>query len=159
MSVNSVNFSTMGATPLRANSSVSFAGQEVQQPAKSKKGKYVAAGLTLAAITAAVVFRKDIGKLFNKLPASIKDPIAKVGNKIKGFFGKITGKAKVASTNAAQATQGVTTAASGFGAKIMSGLKSVGNVIVKGWNVVKDFCVKMFQKFMGLFAKPKAPVV
>lgn len=158
MSVNAVNFSTVGAAPLRANNNVSFAGQGVQSPKKSNKGKYVAAGLTLAAVAAAIVFRKDISKLIGKLPASIKDPIKNVGTKVSEFakntWTAIKNKIKPAATTTSTGVSNwVSTAWNG----IKTAGKTVGKWVSTAWTVAKDFCVNMFKKFMGLFAKPTVP--
>ena len=161
MSVNSINFSTVGAAPLKANKNVSFAGQGAQESKKSNTGKYVAVGLTLAAVTAAVVFRKDISKLIGKLPPSIKDPIMNAGKKVSDLatnaWNAIKSKFKPATTTSAGVATGVSSWASKAWNGIVTAGKTVGKWAQTAWTVTKDFCVNMFKKFMGLFAKPTVP--
>lgn len=71
-----VNFSSnAGYTPVRNYSNVNFAqrNENTEAPKKSNTGKYVAAGVGIAAaIAAAVVFRKPIGQAAKNLLGKIK---------------------------------------------------------------------------------------
>jgi len=164
MSVNSVNFNSMGAAPLRQNSKVSFAGQQAQEPKKSNTGKYVAAGLTLAAVAAAVVFRKDISNFVKTLPPAVKDPIMNVAKKSAAL-----GKAALAKLgewkNAVMSKLKPSTAAgismpswatTAWNAVKTAG-KTVGQWVQTGWNFVKNLCVSAYKGLVGLFAKPTVP--
>lgn len=157
MSVNAVNFSTVGAAPLKANKNVSFAGQGTQEAKKSNTGKYVAVGLTLATVAAAVVFRKDISKLIGKLPAPIKEVGKKVVDFATNTWNTIKGKLKPSATSSAGVSAGVSNWISTAWNGVMTAGKTVGKWAVAAWNVTKDFCVSAFKKFMGLFAKPTVP--
>lgn len=164
MPVNSVNFSTVGAAPLKANKNVSFAGQESQQAKKSNTGKYVAAGLTLAAITAAIVFRKDISKFVKTLPTSVKDPIINAGqkasewgqialNKLGEIKNAVMDKIKPPAAGAMSMPSWATTAWN----TVKSAGQTVGKWAQTGWNFVKNLCVSAYNSFVGLFAKPTVP--
>ncbi len=70
-----VNFnSNVGYVPSKSYSNVNFAqrNENMEAPKKSNTKKYVAAGVGLAAIAAAIVFRKPIGQAAKNLLGKIK---------------------------------------------------------------------------------------
>ena len=150
MSVGAVKFrSSMGCSPLRKDNNVNFAGQHKEEPAaenkKSNTGKYVAAGVGVAAaITAAVVFRKPIGNFIKtlKMPSipsvnGVKERVVNaaqnVGSRIKGLnVGELFNNAKT---------------------KVVDFAKFVWTNVLKGANYVKDFAVSLWQKAAAFFTK------
>lgn len=164
MSVNSVNFARVNAAPLRANKNVSFAGQEAQEPKKSNTGKYVAAGVTVAAIAAAIVFRKDISKFIKTLPPSVKDPIIKVGNKA-AEWGRIAlnklGEIKNAVMDKIKPPAAGAMSMPSWATSAWNFVKDAGATVGKwaktGWNFVKNICISAYNGLIGLFAKPTVP--
>lgn len=170
-----VNFSNnVGYRPSRSNSNVNFAqrNENMEAPEKSNTKKYVAAGVGLAAIAAAVVFRKPIGNAVKNVMGKFKMPdLSKVGNELKTGVTDFAKQAKVKAEGlAAEAKKAaedvagkVTDTSASFKAvnvgekfgKIWQGAKDYA---VKGWNLAKkygkkvvDWVVKIFNK---LFHKP-----
>lgn len=163
MSVNAVNFrSQMAAQPLRSNQHVSFAArkenaEQTEAPKKSNTGKWIAAGATLAAVAAAVVFRKDISKFIKNINLGpVKDTVIKTADKVKDLGKTAMDKAKDIAGKIN--VDGMKTAVSGFGAKVANVFKKGWSAIKTGVTFVKDLCVKVAKWVAGLFAKPKAPV-
>ena len=179
-----VNFSSnAGYVPSKSYSNVNFAqrNENMEAPKKSNTKKYVAAGVGLAAIAAAIVFRKPIGQAAKNLLGKIKlfdfsSAAKKVGRNVtefghkakvkagefyntakttvKDLIGKISGKA-TAQVNGVSAG-GIGNA---FG-KIWQGAK---NYAVKGWEFAKTYGNKAIEWVKNivhkLFHKPVTPTV
>lgn len=159
MSVSPIIESAVGMYPLGQMKKVSA---EAKAKTSASTQKKIAVGIGVAAtVAAAIVFRKDISKLIGKLPPSIKDPIMNAGKKVSDFatnaWNTISSKFKPATTTSA----GVATGVSNWASKAWNGIVTAGKTVGKwaqtAWTVTKDFCVNMFKKFMGLFAKPTVP--
>ena len=94
-----VNFSSnAGYVPSRNYSNVNFAqrNENMEAPKKSNTKKYVAAGVGLAAIAAAIVFRKPIGQAVKNLLGKIKlFDFSSAAKKVGKGVTNLTKKAKV----------------------------------------------------------------
>ena len=179
-----VNFSSnAGYVPSRNYSSVNFAqrNEDIDASQKSNTKKYVTAGVGLAAIAAAIVFRKPIGQAAKNLLGKIKlfdfsSAAKKVGKgvtnlvkKAKVKAGEIFASAKNTAKNLIGKISGKATAqVNGFSAggignafgKIWQGAKNFTN---KGFEFVKKYGQKAIEWvkniFHKLFHKPVTPTV
>lgn len=176
----SVNFSSnVGYTPLRSNSNVNFArrNENMEAPKKSNTAKYVAAGVGLAAVAAAIVFRKPLGNALKNLMGKVKMPEvkmpdwSKMGENLKTSIEDFAKNAKVKADNVVGRAKTAVSEAAAKGGEAVSGFKApnVGERLskvlqgakdyaLKGWNFAKtygkkavDWVVNMFNR---LFHKP-----
>ena len=177
-----VNFnSNVGYVPSKSYSNVNFAqrNENMEAPKKSNTKKYVAAGVGLAAIAAAIVFRKPIGQAAKNLLGKIKlFDFSSMAKKVGIGARNIANKAKVKAGefyNTAKTT--VKDALGKITAKFTSPMSSISastitdkfkniwqgakNYAVKGWEFAKQYGQKAIEWvkniFHKLFHKPVTP--
>ena len=177
-----VNFSSnAGYVPSRNYSNVNFAqrNENTEAPKKSNTKKYVAAGVGLAAIAAAIVFRKPIGQAAKNLLSKIKlfdfsSLAKKVGNSVTNLAKNAKVKAgeyyNIAKTTVkdtiGKITEKFTGSMSGISAstitdKFQNIWQGAKNYAVKGWEFAKTYGNKAIEWvkniFHKLFHKPVTP--
>lgn len=174
-----VNFSSnVGYAPLRSNSNVNFAqrNENMEAPKKSNTKKYVAAGVGLAAIAAAVVFRKPLGAAVKNIMGKFKMPAFKtpdfsaMGKDLKTNITDFAKHAKVKAEGLAAEAKKAAEAAAGkvsekfanttasfkavnFGDKFGKIWQGAKDYAVKGWEMAKTYGQKVVDWAMNLFNK------
>lgn len=152
-----VNFnSNVGYAPLRSNSNVNFAqrNENMDAPKKSNTKKYVAAGVGLAALAAAVVFRKPLGAAVKNLMGKIKLPEFKMpdlktmGEAVQNGIKDATGKVAEKFTNTTASFKAVN-----FGEKFGKIWQGAKDYAVKGWEMAKKYGKQALEWVTNIFNK------
>lgn len=173
MPVNSINFNNMACSPLKKDNNVSFARRHNEarpEEKKNNKAGYIAAGAGLvAAVAAAIVFRKQIGGMFSNIKLDgLKDGAGRVKDKVVDF-GKDTaeyfknkagetiteGQAKILPAMD-KMRENVTNMAATVKTNSGEFFKKGWGYVVKGAKAVKDFFVNVFNRVVEFFHKTKA---
>ena len=176
MPVNSINFNNMACSPLKKDNNVSFARRHNEarpEEKKNNKAGYIAAGAGLvAAVAAAIVFRKQIGGMFSNIKLDgLKDGAGRVKDKVVDF-GKDTAEYTAALKNKAgeaitegqakilpamdKMRENVTNMAATVKTNSGEFFKKGWGYVVKGAKAVKNFFVNVFNRVVEFFHKTKA---
>ena len=176
MPVNSINFNNMACSPLKKDNNVSFARRHNEarpEEKKNNKAGYIAAGAGLvAAVAAAIVFRKQIGGMFSNIKLDgLKDGAGRVKDKVVDF-GKDTAEYTAALKNKAgeaitegqakilpamdKMRENVTNMAATVKTNSGEFFKKGWGYVVKGAKAVKNFLVNVFNRVVEFFHKTKA---
>lgn len=187
MPVNSINFNNMACSPLKKDNNVSFARRHNEahpEEKKNNKAGYIAAGAGLvAAVVAAIVFRKQIGGMFSNIKLDglkdgagrVKDKVVDFGKDTAEYFknkgSKLYEETAALKNKAGEAiTEGqakilpamdkMTDNITGFAAKAKTNsgefFKKGWGYVVKGAKAVKNFFVNVFNRVVEFFHKTKA---
>lgn len=150
-----VNFSSnAGYVPSKSYSNVNFAqrNENMEAPKKSNTKKYVAAGVGLAAIAAAIVFRKPIGQTVKNILGKIKLPnisslAKKVGTGVTNIAKKVKTKAGELFVTAKNTAKDLIGKISGKTTAQVNGVSAggIGNAFGKIWQGAKNFANKGFE--------------
>ena len=158
MPVNSINFNNMACSPLKKDNNVSFARRHNEarpEEKKNNKAGYIAAGAGLvAAVAAAIVFRKQIGGMFSNIKLDgLKDGAGRVKNKAGEAITE--GQAKILPAMD-KMRENVTNMAATVKTNSGEFFKKGWGYVVKGAKAVKNFFVNVFNRVVEFFHKTKA---